>query len=267
MENNNKQSFFYKYASVMAIVSYIVLFSLASSIIGVIIYYAYVSNHNLDLNEFLQISTKIGNCSDEEFKTISIEYKEAFSITNGWSNFITYFLCFIVIGFFMHKLLVIDFKNFKINFKKIIIYTILSTILFLVIGYSIDYLFSKIVTSSANQKTIETIINYGGAVPMIISTVILAPVVEELVYRKAIFDLLKKYNVIISYVVSIVFFALPHMLSTNTSNIGIWFLQLIPYLCSGFMLAIIYHKSNYNIYTSIFAHLMNNLLAVILMFI
>ena len=41
----------------------------------------------------------------------------------------------------------------------------------------------------------------------------------------------------------------------------------IPYLLDGLMLAAVYHLSKKNIYASIAAHMLNNLIAVILVFV
>jgi membrane protease YdiL (CAAX protease family) len=56
------------------------------------------------------------------------------------------------------------------------------------------------------------------------------------------------------------------MLTTSTS-FGTWVLISIPYLIDGALLAAIYHLSKKNVYASIAAHMLNNLVAVILVFI
>ena len=131
----------------------------------------------------------------------------------------------------------------------------------------VEAIIANFVEDSANQAVIEAILNNGGAIPMVLATVILAPVVEELIYRKAIFYYGNKYSVACSYIVSILLFTLPHMLSSDMSNMAMWLLQCVPYALSGGLLCIIYHKSNYNIYTVILVHMTNNLIACVLAFI
>ena len=116
------------------------------------------------------------------------------------------------------------------------------------------------------SNTIVELLKSDGRIPMIISTVIFAPVVEEMIYRKAIFSISKDYSLPLAYTMSIVLFALPHMLSTS-SSVGTWFLQLIPYALCGGLLCMIYHLSGYNVYASIAAHMLNNILAVLFVFI
>ena len=126
--------------------------------------------------------------------------------------------------------------------------------------YVINYLYDLYnIGVSDNQDTIVNYIKYGNALISFFAVVICAPLVEELIYRYSIFSLFN--NRIISYIVSILFFMLPHMLST-TSDILTWFLLAIPYLISGFMLAYIYDSSK-NIYASVIAHMLNNLMSFI----
>ena len=63
-------------------------------------------------------------------------------------------------------------------------------------------------------------------------------------------------------------FVLPHILtSIGKFTVGEYFVMIIPYVLDAFMLAFIYHKGKYNVYTSIACHIANNILAVILVFI
>ena len=184
----------------------------------------------------------------------------------GYGSFISYLLAFLLIGFFMRNYLIEDFLKLKNN-KKIYLLIILGlALLFTGIAYLLDKGFTKLVDSSNNQKTIIQILNSSAKIPMIITTVILAPVVEELIFRKAIFESLKQYSLIPCYVLSIILFALPHMLTTGIP-FGVWVLQLLPYLILGGMLTFIYHISNQNVYASILAHMFNNILSVVLVFI
>ncbi len=190
----------------------------------------------------------------------------AYYTGNGIGNALTYLFMAFGVLFYMRD----DFKNDFISIKEkpkfYSIYIPLTAILFAAIAVLLSILFSKITESSANQELIENILKYSGAIPMIISTVLLAPIVEEAIYRKCIFHYLNRYPVWVSYLVSTILFALPHMITTSTS-FGNWCLIALPYLIDGAMLAAIYHLSNKNIYASIAAHMLNNLIAVILVFI
>jgi membrane protease YdiL (CAAX protease family) len=255
MDFKDRNNIFY------AVISYLgILFLLASFItigIGIIIC---AKNH---LNFFELYESFVVT----DFTEISPQIQKASAITQAYGNLISYVLSFVLVVLFLRKYLVEDFSKIKENPTKFIAYSVSAGIIFIFLSLVIDIAFSYIVDPSQNQNNIEMIMENGGAIPMILAVVFFAPIVEELIYRKAIFKLNENGSKVKSYVISIVFFTLPHMLSTDISNIFTWFLQCIPYAACGFMLCYIYEKSNYNIYAVIVVHMMNNILAAALMFI
>ena len=191
---------------------------------------------------------------------------------NSWINLLQYALMFILIGFFARDYLKQDFidlfsKESKLSKKRYIIMAIIAVVaVFVMMCLSLltEYLVS-IVTNGAestsnNQASIVKMIESGYGALLFIAVVLFAPVVEELLYRKAIFKFLEKKNVWVPLMVSSLIFALPHMLSAQ-ENFLAWFLLFANYLSSGIILGLIYVKSNKNIYLSILCHMLNNLLA------
>ena len=198
--------------------------------------------------------------------SLSVEELSAYYIGSGIGNALTYALMAFGVLFYMRD----DFKNDFILIKEkpkfYSIYIPVSAIVFAGAAIGLSLLFGNFVDSSENQVLIENILKHAGAVPMIISTILLAPIVEEAIYRKCVFHYLNRYPVWVSYLVSTILFALPHMITTNKS-FGTWCLIAIPYLLDGLMLAAVYHLSKKNIYASIAAHMLNNIIAVILVFV
>lgn len=243
-----------------AILSYLcILFILSSFIIigiGLVI----------SIKEQLDFFELFSSFAATDFTQLSPDILKASAITQSYSNLIAYVLSTVLVVIFLRKYLVEDFIKIKQSPVRFTVFSLVAGILFILISYGIDILFSQFVESSQNQNNIEMIMANGGAIPMVISVVLLAPVVEELIFRKAIFKFNEKGSIVTSYVISIVAFTLPHMLSSDMSNTFKWLLQCIPYASCGFMLCFIYDKSNKNIYAAIVAHMMNNLLAAILMF-
>ena len=199
-------------------------------------------------------------------KTFTDAYISGASIVNGWGNFLVYITSFVIVTFYMRDILKNDFYELKNNIKYEAWFVPLMTIIFLVITLVVQNLVAQLVPQSNNQSAIVEVLKGNAAVPMIISVVICAPVIEELIYRKAIFSYTQKHGKWVAYVVSIVLFTLPHMLST-TSDINTWLLQCIPYALSAFLLAFIYDRGKHSIYSSIFVHMANNLLAVVMTYI
>ncbi len=264
-----KKSFFQKYGLISSVIFYLLFFVVLSSFIIMILYSISSRINGLDLSKLFKMSSIQFKTKDDLdlFYSYGSDYVTAYALCNGWANFIGYFLSFLGVVISLIYYLKQDFINFKKNYKKLLIYTLASALIFYLVTTSVDYLVGKFANDSQNQSTIVIILQNGGKIPMIITTVIFAPVVEELIYRKVIFEYTRKINIALSYVISIVLFSLPHMISTDVDNVGIWLLQLLPYVTSAGLLALIYHKSNYNIYTTIFIHIINNLLAVVLLFI
>ena len=83
---------------------------------------------------------------------------------------------------------------------------------------------------------------------MILSAVIFAPVLEEIIFRRVIFgSLIQKYNFWISAIVSGVVFSAIHL----------EFEHLLLYAVCGLIFAFLYYKTK-SIWTSIIAHMLLN---------
>ncbi len=215
----------------------------------------------------LDTATVLESLSTTDLSSYEAPYLKVNAIAQGWGNFLGYFIALVGVAFFMRDDIVTDFNALKEKKNYLSIYIPVMAVFFVVVTYLIDFVIGFCVPSSANQSTIEIILSNGGMLPMILATVLLAPVVEELIYRKVIFSVFKKYSIVACYIISIILFTLPHMISTNMTNFGVWLLQCVPYASSGALLCFIYHKSDHNVYASIAAHMANNLLACILVLI
>ena len=195
---------------------------------------------------------------------------EVYNFVTTWLNFIQYAFMLLLTVFYAREYLKKDcldifdsFKKKESSRKRYLLMALLS-----IVGVLVMILASEVCTrlakqTSVNQSSIETLILNGYAIPMFISVVFFAPVVEELLYRKAIFKFLDKTAWYIPVCVSSLLFALPHMLSPQ-ANVLSWFILFFNYLLCGFILSMIYEKSNRNIYLSIFCHMLNNLVVFLM---
>ncbi|HKL61303.1 MAG TPA: type II CAAX endopeptidase family protein [Acholeplasma sp.] len=115
-------------------------------------------------------------------------------------------------------------------------------------------------TTSINQQAIEEMIMSSYGILMIIPVVFFAPIVEELVFRKAIFSLFKSdYTALI---ISSLLFGLIHV--SSEASIQAFIVNGIAYVVSGFALGYVYIKNKHNIWASIFVHAFSNALSVVL---
>ena len=263
MEENKKEykNSIFRPNKLVAILIYILFLFILSALITFLVAKIYSSVTNVD---YAQIKTSY-SLKANEFNTLPLDVLVANAVTQGYANLIVYLLAGALIIFFTRDEFKLDLLKFKEK-KKFYYWFIPSAVVgFVLICYLVDLLFTKIIPSSENQQQIENILKNGGLVPMVITTLFLAPLVEELVFRKCIFSLCGKNRLVLAYISSIVLFVFPHMLSTSTDALT-WFLQTIPYIVAAALFATIYHLSGFNFYVTLLAHIANNGLALILVF-
>lgn len=177
------------------------------------------------------------------------------AIVNTFADFILVLL--LVLLYF--KELKIEFKRFKSNlglsldtaFKYWFIGLMIMCISNIIIGYVTN------LNTSSNEQTVQTLIN---ATPylMLFTAGVLAPIAEELTFRKGMFKLFK--NKWVYAIASGFIFGLLHVI--GSSNI-LEYLYIIPYGSLGFFFALTYYETK-NIYPSIIMHMIHNSALVIL---
>lgn len=110
------------------------------------------------------------------------------------------------------------------------------------------------ITNTANQKVLESI--HMNPIILITHSVIIAPIVEEVVFRGLLMARVFKSNSIVGLIISSFLFGLVHI----PNSIGAW----IIYSGMGVVLATVYRTTKKLEY-SIMAHMINNALAVSMM--
>lgn len=182
------------------------------------------------------------------------------NLEKGIYLFTSSLIYFIIVLLVYRKELIIDLKNFniKILLKYIPIY---------IIGIVLMGISSYIVSSITNIPTAENetlVREYIKLFPvyMTFSTVIYAPFVEEITFRKTFKNIINDKTLFI--LVSGIIFGLIHIgISDNTTND---LLMIIPYIIMGIDFSYIYCKSD-NIFTTITIHSIHNLILLIIQFI
>ncbi|MEO8001358.1 MAG: CPBP family intramembrane glutamic endopeptidase [Arenimonas sp.] len=116
-------------------------------------------------------------------------------------------------------------------------------------------------TKPSNQEILENL-SKQWPVSIMFFVVVIAPVFEELFFRKQLFARMAQANhLVLGYVLSSLLFALLHE-PAPTSGIGDWLLKLFIYGSMGAVFAWVYKKTG-KLWPAIVAHASNNLLAVI----
>ncbi len=92
-------------------------------------------------------------------------------------------------------------------------------------------------------------------------TIVLAPLLEELIFRGGIFGLLRRWNRWLAYVVCILVFGIYHIWQYALSD-PLALLYLLQYLPAGYILCRSYEKTEC-IWTAILLHMLNNSISLL----
>lgn len=169
--------------------------------------------------------------------------------------------------------LVVVFKSYIKESWQIFRKDLLENIIWTVtIGLGLTYLFSvagEMILNflapqseeAANQVIVQSMIK-SNAFLMFFQAVIIAPIVEELLFRGLIFNSLRQKNIFLAHLVSAFLFGLLHVYQYILAGDMSEWVKLIPYMFTGLSLSIVYEKRK-TIFASIFAHGLKNLIATI----
>lgn len=181
-------------------------------------------------------------------------------------NFIPYIVIFAIVVYCGRIYFKQDAKELK---NKKLFYTIFglcSAVIFYFVGKGADAL-SAVITNnqvSNNQESIVNSLKSNLAFLQIIVIVFIAPIVEEMVFRKSIYKIVDKTAP--AFIISTLLFTLIHMVSSFNilaNNPKIFFGMTLPYIVAAIMLNAIYVLSKKNIYINIFVHIVNNFIALL----
>jgi hypothetical protein len=131
----------------------------------------------------------------------------------------------------------------------------------LVATYGLSYIYDalSIEGTSENQAMIEAFLSFDSKIFMIITTVLLAPFVEEILFRKLLFGVLEDkmhLKPLLAVLISALLFAAIH-------GVDIFFFQ---YFALALIISASYALSNNNIFVSIGLHFINNSFSIVMYF-
>ncbi len=183
-------------------------------------------------------------------------------------NFFIYLVLIVLLLVFLIKDLKTDFKLFKSLKIKKMLKIILLGYLFVFVGSYLSSFVSKFLSNalsipmseSVNQMGIVRSLNSNGMIFTVISVIIFAPIVEELIFRKAIFGLIR--NKYVALVLSSIVFAAIHL--TAEASIAHALISGVSYFTMGLIFGFIYIRNKKNITAPIIVHMLNNLISTLL---
>ena len=153
---------------------------------------------------------------------------------------------------FLQNLFGISFNGAKWYFPSILSNAFLSFAIIMLTG----------IEQSSNQLAVEALLkaNFWG---MFIPAVLVAPIIEELVFRGIVFRSLRKFGFLPAAIVSGLFFGLLHCLGDITSGNWPGVIYLLVYMNMGIFMCKAYEDSK-NLFGAIVLHFINNLVSVIM---
>jgi membrane protease YdiL (CAAX protease family) len=162
------------------------------------------------------------------------------------------------------------FQKLFIDFK---VSTFTSALKFALIAYAcavcakmVDLTLFGPTMENANQQAIESLMMDSPVVGVLMA-VVLAPVIEELIFRYYVFKGLEKRNIYLAYAVSSLGFVAIHLIASIGTPFFLQDLRSIPvYAVGGIVFCYAYHKTK-NIGVNIGAHMIYNAIATILVFV
>lgn len=193
----------------------------------------------------------------------TIGYGLAYSITNNINTlYISKYIILIVLILIKdHKYIINSMKNIKEDSKKDIKQIVFLTILLLILEFISNYIIIKIVGHNPNNNDILIkSLNKSNKIIMIFNLLVTGPIGESLLYIYPYGDVKNRKMAYITYSI---FFAISHITSANNL---LDLLFIIPYMLMSFAFGYSFYKTN-NIFMSIIVHSLNNLIALMLLFI
>lgn len=183
------------------------------------------------------------------------------------ANYSIYLTIFIIIIFLISqdefKKISLGFTK-KSNYQEGITYGMLIIICQLFINIIINLFTTP--TTNNNQSAVNSMVLANPTLSFL-TVVIIGPIVEEFTYRYGLFSYLKKYNKKTAYIITILIFALIHFEFTlDIKELINELLNLPSYLIGAVALSYAYDKTE-DLSVSIIAHIMNNAISFVLMFV
>jgi membrane protease YdiL (CAAX protease family) len=180
-------------------------------------------------------------------------------------NFINYTILFVGIFWFLKADILGDFKDYFVTKKRSVFKVLLVGLGFVAFSFVTSAIVGALNTAfeippSANQSFLGVLLQSEFALLFAFMAIVLGPVVEEMIFRKALFSLI--HNPIYAVIFSAVLFMVIHLGAEPT--ILSFLVNGLGYLIPGVIFGLLYLRYNKNIAPLMVIHILNNLISVLL---
>lgn len=183
---------------------------------------------------------------------------------SAWINFIYFCMNFLAVLVIFRRFLGHSLTHLGGNFLKCLKGAFLGFCVYYVTTMALNHLIVSLYPgfSNVNDANVASLTRLD-SVPMIIGTVLLVPVAEEVLYRGVVFRTLYSVNHTLGYVLSAMIFCAVHVMgyigTTDPLTLGLCFLQYIP---AALCLAWAYTEAD-NIFAPILIHIAVNTMGIL----
>lgn len=186
--------------------------------------------------------------------------------TAKYANILIQVFAYIPLLIFFAIFLIRDFINDFIDFGKDTKKNFLKILMWFGILYAASYAIAlvyqilDITGQSDNESLLTLMMDSDAKILFLITIVIIGPFVEEVLYRKLIFDTVEKtfkLKPIFAIVISVLIFALIHV--SDAENI----IYIFQYIAMAIPITLSYHLTKNNLFVSYGVHVCNNLIVAI----
>ncbi len=186
-----------------------------------------------------------------------------FQLGSTWLNLLYYAVgFFFLLGFLFHFLRE-SFSDMCANISNTVIAVLVGFVAYIFLSGLVNFLLSFFLTDLVNPNSAAvnhiTKLNPN---KMLVIGVLLAPVVEETLFRGVVFGTLRRKNAFLAYAVSTVFFAFYHLWQDLILNFSpSMLLYLLQYLPAGLVLGWCYDHGK-SIWAPVFLHMIINYVSI-----
>ncbi len=180
-------------------------------------------------------------------------------------NLVYYIIGFMFLGIALMSFLRESFSDFCDNFFSCVSRILIGIMLYYAASYVVNFVLGFFVTDLVNPNTGSVIDDVkDNAKPMLAVAVLLAPIVEEVLFRGIVFGSIVSKSRVLAYIVSTAAFSVYHLwqYALVGYEVKLLLLYLIQYLPGSILLAKCYEDSG-SIWSSIFMHMTVNYLALL----
>lgn len=198
-----------------------------------------------------------------KFLIIQFHFEYDYNQINAYLNLVFDLILLLLAGWLLKDSMIAQWKDFKKNIKNNLLQGCVIGVLLIYACQIIGGLLTLALggnQSSENQELIESI-TASYPILMIFVSCVLAPIVEEMLFRGIVFGWIYEWNPQIAHFISSFIFGFIHiMAAVLTGDMSEW-VQIFSYCFMGFVLSYLYEKNN-NIYVPILSHMLNNIISM-----